>query len=196
MIIISSALMQPTQTPSQCPSAPVFSPQGQLDTCPMPKHQSSTLSPTKTILSKAPPPSQWGKGGSEGQGNEEPTPAALGPSLIHLNSNSGGRNREAHPPPTSQAGARKPSWGQVANPQLPGGGRPESGCSQPPACTPMTVCILWGPRLWLLISRSTKRERGAKQKPPHSFTLELTSSLAHRAGSAPTARHAGLCPSS
>ena len=134
MTIITSALGQPKQTLSQCPSSPVSSLKGQLDTCPVPRHQSSKLSPLKTILSRLHFPLR--RGGTLGlKGKESPYQVFGYFSLSHFNPNSGQGNREVHTPPISQARAEG---------TLVGDRWPAHGCPQPAQMTLYILCTTPG----------------------------------------------------
>lgn len=71
MIIISSALVPPKQTLSSCPSSPVSSLKGQLDTCPTPR-------PIRSLSHEHHPVQGWWGWGGPGGRDVEDTAEALG----------------------------------------------------------------------------------------------------------------------
>lgn len=143
MTIISSALMQPTRTLSWCPSSPVSSLKGQLDTCPTPRHQSLKLSPIKTTLSNSSLSSLWREGGRLKE-KESPYQRLWIPLTKSPNPNSGGRHGEVCPLPTSWAGTEGTFVGTGGQPMAPQREADLSlglGCSpQPAQITPDILC--------------------------------------------------------
>lgn len=123
MTMISCALMQPKQTLSYQTSSPVSSLKGQLDTCPMARHQPSKLSPIKLPCPSLHFPLCVGRDSFQislllepwGSRERKAHTRALGPSHCHLIQSNGGST----PHPHLGQGQREHLWGQVANPWLP-----------------------------------------------------------------------------
>lgn len=140
------------------PSSPVSSLKGQLDTCPMARHQSSKLSPIKTILSKSSLPSLCGEGALGLRGKESPYQSfgslSLSPNPIQWGGSTPthilGRDRG------NTCGDRWPTHGS------PGRGGPESGGrTAVPSLHISPGHLVQYTCLHLFLSHSTKRGPGA-----------------------------------